>query len=276
MFYLIITMRKIGAYIIILTCFLFYQLKIYSQINVQNIGGENNKKNLILNNLIGEGVKIVGNITCNCDSLGYFSNAGDIFEMEEGIMLTTGYPKQFINASPRCELANDDRPDDDIRKIVGCIDNLSGSNPYCTRDACVIEFDAEFDSDGLVIEYVFASHEYTDFTCGKWNDAFGFFISGPGIEGKENIALIEGFNIPVSINTVNSGKCSYPFQCDGCNLDMKHLFKRDSRVGVDGFTTLLTAIKSLRKGVPYHIKIVVADVTDRCWDSGVLLKIKGL
>ncbi|MBK7297043.1 MAG: choice-of-anchor L domain-containing protein [Flavobacteriales bacterium] len=58
--------------------------------------------------------------------------------------------------------------------------------------------------------FVFASEEYPGYVCGTVNDAFGFFISGPGItgpfsNGAANIALIPGTTVPVTINSVNSG-----------------------------------------------------------------------
>ncbi len=275
-------MRKIGIYIIILTCFLFYHLETFSQVSVQNVGDIQEKKNLILNQLIGEGVTIVGDITCNCDSLGSVSNAEDVFEMNDGILLTTSYPAQLVAGSTG--LAANGNSDSDIRIIVG---NSS------VNDACIIEFDAKFASNGLAIEYVFASQEYTGFTCSQFNDAFGFFVSGPGINGQmgylndaENIALIEGTQIPVSINTVNSGECSPNYGCDisnpyRCNLTMGRFFKQNKdnqypEVKIQGFTTLLKAIKSLQKETVYHIKIVVADVTDHNYDSGVLLKMGGI
>ena len=53
------------------------------------------------------------------------------------------------------------------------------------------------------------SEEYPGFVCGTVNDIFGFFISGPNPAGgnymNQNLALIPGTNLPVSINTVNNG-----------------------------------------------------------------------
>src|SRR5690606_15969665 len=84
---------------------------------------------------------------------------------------------------------------------------ISGMNIH---NAAILEFDFVPNGDSLVFRYVFASDEYPSFTCSNYNDAFGFFISGPGITGPFtnnaiNIALIPGTNTPVAVNTVNSG-----------------------------------------------------------------------
>ena len=87
------------------------------------------------------------------------------------------------------------------------LDQLAGVSTY---DAAVLEFDFIPASDTLTFDYVFGSEEYNEYVCGTVNDAFGFFLSGPGIagpytNGAENIALVPGTTTQVSINTVNNG-----------------------------------------------------------------------
>jgi hypothetical protein len=89
------------------------------------------------------------------------------------------------------------------------------------NDACVLQFDFIPLGDSLSFHYEFGSEEYTGFICTQYNDAFGFFITGPNPAGapysNKNIALVPGTNTPVSINTVHpnsygdntsTGKCS--------------------------------------------------------------------
>ncbi len=279
-------MKKIGAYIIVLAYFLFFHLEVFSQ-TVLNIGDDQAKKALILQELIGPGVTIVSDITCNCDFLGNFSDNPDnpTFGID-GILLTTGNPEMFINGQSGIgKNGGCNGFDEDIKKMVECSGN--GSCSECVQDACVIEFEAIFENDGLAIEYIFASQEYQAYTCSRYNDGFGFFIKEKDIdEDFENIALIPGYNIPVSINTVNLG-CSGSNNCDKFPFgkcyegDYNALFNENHGylnypVKVHGFTDLLTAIEPLQKNLIYHVKIVVADVTDGNYDSGVLLKMKGL
>jgi hypothetical protein len=75
-----------------------------------------------------------------------------------------------------------------------------------------LEFDFVPTGDSLQFRYVFGSEEYTSYTCADYNDAFGFFLSGPGIAGPFsngaaiNIALVPGTTVPVSISTLNGGE----------------------------------------------------------------------
>ena len=59
------------------------------------------------------------------------------------------------------------------------------------------EFDVLVNSDSLQFDYVFGSEEYTTYVNSSFNDVFGLFISGPGIVGLQNLALIPTTTIPV-------------------------------------------------------------------------------
>ena len=72
-----------------------------------------------------------------------------------------------------------------------------------TFDRCILEFDLEATSSQFKFEYIFASEEYPEFVTGNYNDAFAFFVSGPGIVGNQNIGLVPGTNDPVTIKTIN-------------------------------------------------------------------------
>src|SRR5690606_36291151 len=65
---------------------------------------------------------------------------------------------------------------------------LSGQD---INDAAILEFDFVPTGDSLKFKYVFGSEEYPTFVCSQYNDAFGFFLSGPGLSG------------PFSNNSVN-------------------------------------------------------------------------
>src|SRR4030095_438410 len=80
--------------------------------------------------------------------------------------------------------------------------------PNLTEDAVILEFDFVPIGDTIRFNYVFSSEEYPSFSCTQYNDVFAFFISGPGITGLKNIALVPGTNIPVAINSINSGTAS--------------------------------------------------------------------
>lgn len=104
-------------------------------------------------------------------------------------------------------------PDLDLSHLTGWIDweTSNGANIY---NKSVLEFDLVPQNDMVSFRYVFSSEEYERWACSQYNDAFGLFISGPGIpatingpftNNAMNIAFVPGSLSPVSINTVNSG-----------------------------------------------------------------------
>ncbi|MFA7273624.1 MAG: choice-of-anchor L domain-containing protein [Crocinitomicaceae bacterium] len=151
----------------------------------------------------------------------------------------------------------------------------------------IIEFDFIATGDTLNFEYVFASTEYANYTCSNFNDAFGFFLSGPGISGPYansavNVALVPGTNVPVSINTVNSGFPSGFGSASTCaaadpNWQANAVYFTTSYgnftgQGYTGSTTNLLAVSNLVCGGTYHIKLAICNVMDTGLDSGVFLK----
>ncbi|MBL0342169.1 MAG: choice-of-anchor L domain-containing protein [Bacteroidetes bacterium] len=146
-------------------------------------------------------------------------------------------------------------------------------SPNVTQDAAILEFDFSVAADSVKFEYVFGSEEYNDYANTGFNDVFAFFISGPGIVGVQNIALIPGTTTPVSINNVNNGG---PVAGAGTGPCMNCTYFVDNVTGgsvyLDAFTTVLTAKAAVLPCQTYHIKMAIADVSDGIYDSGVFLK----
>jgi len=166
---------------------------------------------------------------------------------------------------------------------------------YDIMDACVIEFDFIPEGDMLSFEYVFGSEEYFDVSLfDDFNDVFGFFVSGPGIDGEftrgaTNIAVVPGTNLPVSIQTINNGpyraqldstftdgpcvNCDYFIaNGNGDNFFDETWFYDASFIQYNGFTTILTADVELIPGETYHIKLAISDANDATYDTGVFIK----
>lgn len=241
-------------------------------------------KQLVEDYLIGEGVE-VDNITINGqgentvnNQVGLYTGVSNFIDFETGIIMATGNA-QIVTGSIGGNLTNPIQNDPDLMSI-------SGQN---INDAVIIEFDFRAVSDSIKFNYVFASNEYPGFTCSSFNDAFGFFLSGPGISGpfsnnSINIALIPGTDIPVAINTVNSGQASNPNNaptCEAANPDwIEHsqYFVNNSGtpagdVQFPGMTQTFAAIAGgLHCGEWYHIKLAIGDAMDSALDSGVFLE----
>ena len=141
-------------------------------------------------------------------------------------------------------------------------------------DCAVIEFDVLVEADALAFNYFFASQEYAAFTCSNYNDGFGLFISGPGIEGPYinnaiNIATIPNSTTPVAINTVNSGVPSGGFPIENCEnanpnwIEDSQYFMQNSSNEVNelpftGFTENFEAYVEVTNGEIYHIKFAIS------------------
>lgn len=219
----------------------------------------------IANYIQGSGISIA-NLIINCDpqAYGQMTSAISSFPMGDGLILSTGIANQIPNAASYFASYNFGAViDQDITNTVG----------YPTYDACALEFDAIPTFGNIYFEYVWGSEEYPEFIC-SFNDAFLLLVSGPGINGTylnnaTNIAILPDSTTIVSINTVHDNtvgaNCLTPF--DSLYIDNSN----DSTVAFDGYTQLLTAGINLNAGDTYHFKIVVADVMDGIFDSGVFL-----
>ena len=140
---------------------------------------------------------------------------------------------------------------------------LAGVNTF---DAITLEFDFEVQSSTIQFNYVFASEEYPEFAPPNnsgFNDVFAFYISGPGITGQENIALVPNSTSAVAINNINPVTNSqYYFDNAGGN-----------DVQFDGFTTILEASRgNLTPCQVYRLRLVIADAGDGVYSSAVFLQ----
>jgi gliding motility-associated-like protein len=142
-------------------------------------------------------------------------------------------------------------------------------------NAARLEFDFVPQSDTIRFNYVFASEEYLEFVNGGVNDAFGFFISGPNPAGgtytDQNIALVPGTATPITIDNVNAGVNSAYYVDNGDGFTPPQNGS-NTYVQYDGLTTVLEASAAVTCGQTYHIIIVISDIGDGVWDSGVFLE----
>lgn len=176
----------------------------------------------------------------------------------DGILLTTGVAQASVGPNNNTS--------------TGFNNNLPGSpllnqqlgGGYFTYDATSLEFNFVASYSGYVtVDYIFASEEYPEYVNSSYNDIFGFFVSGPNIQGgQQNIALVPGTQIPVAINNVNQF-LNTSYYVDNIN---------GTQVQYDGYTTPLTAQFYADSGAVYTLSIIIADAGDGVFDSGVFLK----
>ncbi len=209
--------------------------------------------------------------------LGYFTNGQAAIGLERGIILSTGPvqacagPNNFIDAGQPLQGSSPD-------PFLGSM----AANPLFDRVGLKFDF---VPLDSVVrFRYVFASEEYCEFVGSAYNDVFGFFISGPGIngplpQGAKNVALLPGTGQPVSINTVNHTVApeyyrdnTLPGERILCQLPPVPPPATLPLIEFDGFTQILTATIQLIPCETYTIRLLLADVNDVNYDSAVFLE----
>ena len=223
--------------------------------------------------LVGNGVTISNvSMTCPNGAHGGFTATGTNLGMSSGIILASGRVKDAPgpNSSTSTSTSFNANGDPDLDTIV---------NPDASHDACILEFDVFVKYDTLVFNYVFGSEEYEEFV-NSFNDVFALFISGPGIVGKKNIAIIPGTASPTSINNVNCAVNSAYYTCNdansigtnSCTNAQCPAANSSTTLEYDGFTHVLQAKSPVIRCNTYHIKLAVADVIDWVYDSGIFIE----
>ena len=253
----------------------FMSTQVSAQLSVTNAASAQ----ALAQRLVGEGVSISNvSFTGNLSMAGNFSASPAVgLGIDSGIVLTNGRARtqgtlQGVNGNgfiPAAgELADNDLNlpgDADLALVIGStVSNL--------HDAAVLEFDFVPLGDSIRFRYVFSSEEYDPAYVCNYNDAFAFFISGPGFTGRQNIALLPNTTIPVSIFNVNDvpgGTCPNNMAYYVNNLNNNYFTH-------DGHTVVLTAQARVQPCQTYHLKLVISDVVDGQFDSGVFLEAKSL
>jgi gliding motility-associated-like protein len=239
-------------------------------------GTNTSPSGLVQNVLLGQGVT-VSNIMYNGSptAIGTFSATGTNLGINQGVVMTTG---TVIN--------NGNGPHGPNNQAGAGVDNNVGGSTLLTGlvtgaqtfNAAILEFDFVPFSDTVRFKYVFGSDEYPEFAPPNnlgYNDVFGFFISGPGISGIQNIARLPNNGSIVSINNVNAITNSQFFNYNG-DGNTGPYNSNASYIQYDGFTDVLTAMSKVQCGKTYHLIIAVADVGDGQWDSGIFLEANSL
>lgn len=203
---------------------------------------------------------VPGSVVLNCPqgAYGSFTNGlSDGLTIDNGIILTTGQTSIFQQNN----IGSSQGVDNGVSNFID--PDLQAIEPLATFDGCLIEFDIIPVCDQLQLSYIWGSDEYPEYVNSGYNDGFGFFVSGPGIAGTQNIATVPGTNTLVSIDNVNGG-VNNAFYVDNTG---------GSLVEYDGYTQNLSATVTVVPCQTYHLKIICADAGDGIFDSGVLISV---
>ncbi|NNC83960.1 MAG: T9SS type A sorting domain-containing protein [Flavobacteriales bacterium] len=264
----------IHSLIILFSTSLFAQPSVQNNLTVQQY---------VLDVFQGTGV-VINSISMNGlpgdsmnQQIGTFQNNGGYIPIAQGLVMSTGSvidvdfngDTVMVGEQTTLNIVNGQSGDPDLELLSN--DNIN--------DQAILEFDVVPEFQYITFNYAFGSEEYPEYV-NSFNDAFGFFVSGPGIIGNfsndaDNIAILPINNTVVSINTVNNGNtgcfsggpsgpcmnCEY--YIDNCPIESTAL---------DGMTTGLSALLEVIPGETYHFKLAIGDALDSAFDSAVFLE----
>ncbi|MDG5492381.1 T9SS type B sorting domain-containing protein [Psychroserpens sp. SPM9] len=253
--------KSLNIFVCILCCTVSAQ-----QISIDNSFSE---QQLIENNLIQGCVEtsniqsVVNGQVNGFNSFAYFERAGSNFPFENGIMLSTGNAASGGNTENTAVLNEGESnwtTDSDLETALG----ITG-----TLNATSIEFDFVSVANQIQFNYILASEEYFgNFPC-QYSDGFAFLIKEAGTNDPYvNIAVIPGTSTPVNTNTIHDEIVGF---CEASNGQFFEGYNLGD-TNYNGRTTVMTATASIQPNVQYHIKLVIADQTDKNYDSAVFIE----
>jgi gliding motility-associated-like protein len=261
---------------LISVCFLLLGNRIFSQLQIV----ENQNAMALAQKLVGNGV-IVSNATLTNAAVavptGFFYNLGGTnINIDSGIVITNGRAKSKFTLNQFGLDGDGSFPANNGAKRASTALNLPGDQDLADaagtsfgalHDAVVLEFNVIPLGDTIQFRYCMSSEEYTTGTVCTFNDAFALLLSGPGITGKKNLAVVPGTSQPVTITNVNNIPA-------GCIHNPEYYIDNTTNVWLthDGHTTVFTAKSEVQPCETYTLKFVIADRQDFIWDSGVFIE----
>lgn len=244
--------------------------------------------------LIGNNINITGstlNFGDRATQIATFTNGtGAALQMNNGVFFGTGTVAKLLTTN------NATQSTDDIPTTATFSDaDLATIDNTATRDVVSYSFTVTLGpkASTLNIKYQFGSEEYPDYVGSAYDDAMGFFVTGPGITGTANLARLPNNN-PISINKVNfgvpgvysTGVGAYDGSQSALYINNGHnttvsggkLVQNTNpgpfpvAVQFNGITKRITySLSGLTPGGTYTFKIVIADAGDANLDSGVFI-----
>lgn len=238
---------------------------LFAQIKVTESSDTLTPAKIVRNYFIGEGVS-VSNIAYKGepDALAIFTDPSAYLGFNEGIILSTGIARHVCGPNTRTNAgANFGRhsflDEDMVTKTDMC-------------DGAVLEFDFIPQKDSILFDFVFGSEEYPEFVNKEFNDIFAFYLykKTPPRSKSYNMGKLPNGKT-VMINNVNNRTNSQWYIAN----DLPTMTLYDF-IEYDGLTKTLTASANVEPYKTYHLKIIIADLGDCEYDSGVLLRARSM
>lgn len=208
--------------------------------------------------MFGSGVQVLGaSYTGHAMSSGIYSDgdsvAPDATPSDSGVILSTGYAKDFTNTDGD---ANKSASTTGQMETGGDAD-LSAISGGTTYDAAIFEASFIPDGDTLTMQIVFSSEEYLEYVDSGYNDAIGIWVNGE----KATLTVGDGDVTIDNVNNVGNANLYIDNPADGEAVNSE----------MDGLTITLTVKAPVNPGEVNTIKIGIADTGDDKYDSNLLI-----
>lgn len=203
------------------------------------------------------------------NGIGSFSQTGDYFPFEDGIILSTGSAKAAEGPNGNIQSAGTIAWGGDSQ-LSAAIGEAQGS--ITAKNATMLEFNFVPSASTLSFSFLYASEEYGTFQC-DYGDAFAILLTHVQTNTVTNLAVVPGTSTPISSYTVRNG--AYNSSCAGSNVSYFGAFYQlgvvDGPINFNGRTTPFFVDHPVTPGANYHIKFVIADRSDQQFDSALFL-----
>ena len=180
-----------------------------------SISTTNNTATELVNKLIGNNnncisisnAKISGWNSGGIYSYGYINSNGTNFEINDGILLSTGNVSDAVGSYTNTQEFGD------RTGWAGDTDLENAANITRTNNATILEFDFIPNTSKISFDYMFLSEQYLrqgdPGSCG-YTDGFAFLIKKNGDPNYQNLALIPNTNTPITSQNVlgPGGRCN--------------------------------------------------------------------
>ncbi|WP_343634559.1 choice-of-anchor L domain-containing protein [Fluviicola sp.] len=241
----------------------------------------------VTNHLLGLGVT-VSNVTFTGDpaQIGYFDGTGVAgFGFADGTVISSGGVTNLVPGNFGTDDFSMNTNADLVAVAQSVTTNPAASNINDANDVGILEFDFVPESDLVSFNFIFGSNEYEYWINSQYNDAFGFFVSGPGITGpysapagfpggSQNLALVPGTNLPITISTIYPANAASGAASNPAGLNPQFYVDNSSNTNVqlNGYTVPMNITFSVTCGETYHFKFAVADMQDQSLSTVVFLE----
>ncbi len=235
----------------------------YAQIAVTEVNDTLTPAKIVKEYLMGTGIS-VSNVQYRGenDALGIFTDPRATLGFTEGIILSTGIAQHVTGPNARHNSGAN------FGRFSFLDEDLVTRTDMC--DGALLEFDFIPKRDSIIFDFIFGSEEYPEFVNKEFNDIFAFYLykKTPPRSKSYNMGKLPNGKT-VMINNVNHLTNSEWYVAND-----KPALPYYDFVEYDGFTKTITAAANVEPNKLYHLKIIIADLGDCEYDSGVLLRSK--